>query len=82
MFINDMPQNSEFKTVLLVDSAYLMLADKTLHSLELNVNHKLVNVDQWLCLNKLTLNYFKTNFMPINKTEFIFGILSYTSVVF
>lgn len=68
MFINDLPQFSNFETVLFADDAYLMLSHKNLQHLEENVNNELVKIDQWLRMNKLTLNYSKSNYMLINKT--------------
>ena len=36
-------------------------------NLERRVNEQLENIDKWFCINKLSLNYFKTNFMIFNK---------------
>ena len=67
MYINDIPNCSEFDTTLFADDTYSTLSDSNLRNLEKRVNKKLHNVDNWLQRNKLTLNFNKTNYMIINK---------------
>ena len=67
MYINDIPNWSEFDTTLFADDTYLTLSDSNLENLEKRVNKELQNVDNWLRRNKLSLNFNKTNYMIINK---------------
>ena len=67
MYINDIPNCSEFDTTLFVDDTYLTLSDSNLENLEKRVNKELQNVDNWLRRNKLSLNFNKKNYMIFNK---------------
>ena len=44
-----------------------MVADNNLKNLEHKVQIELKKVNSWLCQNKLSLNFSKTNYMLINK---------------
>ena len=67
LYVNDLPQVSEFSTTLFVDDTYLALSDKSSASLETKVNTQLQNIDIWLRRNKLSLNYSKTTNLLCNK---------------
>ena len=47
-----------------------MMADKNLKNLEHKVQIELKKVNFWLCQNKLSLNFSKTNYMILNKQPF------------
>ena len=44
-------------------SSYITYADVDVNSIQLNLNHDLGNLNNWLISNKLTLNTAKTEFM-------------------
>ena len=44
-----------------------MISDKSIEFLQAKSNLELKKIDAWLCQNKLSLNYPRTNFMVINK---------------
>ena len=67
LYVNDLPQVSEFSTTLFADDTYLVLPDKSLVSLETTGNTQLQNIDIWLRRNKLSLNYSKTTYLLCNK---------------
>ena len=67
LYVNDLPNISQFHTTLFADDTLLMLADKNLEILETKVNEQIRHVDYWLCKNKLSLNYSKTNYLLIHK---------------
>ena len=67
MYINDLPQCSQFTTTLFADDTHLNLADKNLLSLERKVNMEMDKVKNWLIENKLTLNFPKSCSLLINK---------------
>ena len=60
-----MPKASKFKTKLFADDTVLTLSDVGLCEKRLNkqMNIEIDKIDQWMKLNKLSLNYTKTKFM-------------------
>ena len=70
LYVNDLPNASDFETCLLADDTVLIMNDVCLTSLESEVNSEIEKVEKWLWNNKLTLNLSKTTFMivsPMNK---------------
>ena len=51
------------------DDIHLTYADNDISKIELNLNQDLVNVSEWLTVNKLTLNMSKTEFMLIGSRQ-------------
>ena len=66
LYINDLPLASEFDTTLYADDTALMLSDRDLNLLKYKANNELKKVDLWLLMNKLFLNYSKTNYNIYN----------------
>ena len=54
-------------SLLLANDTFLLLSDSTILNLERRVNEQLESIDKWFRINKLSLNYSKTNFMIFNK---------------
>jgi len=73
MYINDLPKCSSFSTKLNADDTYLCLTHSDLKQLKLNVNNEVIKVDEWMHLNKLSINYAKSMYFLtgklFNKTE-------------
>ena len=67
LYVNDLPQVSEFSSTLFAGDTYLARLDKSLVSLETKVNAQLQNIDIQLRKNKLSLNYSKTTYLLCNK---------------
>ena len=67
LYINDISLISNFDTTLFADDTCLMMADNNLKNLEHKVQIELKKVNSWLCQNKLSLNFSKTNYMITNK---------------
>ena len=67
LYINDISLISNFDATLFADDTCLMMADNNLKNLEHKVQIELKKVNSWLCQNKLSLNFSKTNYMLINK---------------
>ena len=65
--IYDLPLSSDFDVTICTDDTFLLLSDSNLDKLEKRVNYELRKIDHWLCKNKLSLNYVKTNHIIINK---------------
>ena len=63
IYINDLTRCSNFDVTLYADDSVLTLAHKDVLSLQNNVNHELLKIDEWLRINKLIVNLDKTNFI-------------------
>ena len=57
------------KARLFADDTTLSATGSTVDEVETKLNHDLVNVDQWLIANKLTLNEGKTEFIIIRSRQ-------------
>ena len=69
MYINDLPLASNLNTKLFADDAVLTLSNKCLKTLNTSVNCELGKIDDWMKINKLTINYDKTKFMIITQKK-------------
>ena len=69
MHENDLPLFTKFSVTLYAEYTYLMLSDYYLGSLEKNVNVKLAKIDYWMRVDKISLNYSKTNDMLTYKNK-------------
>ena len=72
--INDLPLASNSTIHLFADDTNLTLSHSNVSTLQQNINDELVNVSNWLKVNKLSINFNKTEFMVVttkqNKPEF------------
>ena len=69
IYANDLPCISNFTTKLFADDTVLTMTNScitTLH-LQYDVNKELTKIDEWMRLNKLSLNYNKSKYMLITK---------------
>ena len=67
IYINDLPNCSDFLSWLFADDAALVMSAKTLIDLEENMNREAKKLNDWLLANKLTIHYTnKTTYMLIN----------------
>ena len=70
IYVNDLPYVSDFTTKLFADDTVLTMANSCMRTLQHDVNKELTKIDEWMRLNKLSLNYSKTKYMLItNKTK-------------
>ena len=67
IYINDLARVSSFDVRLFADDACLILDDKNPKRLENNINHELIKINNWMKINKLSINYDKTNYMIFTK---------------
>ena len=67
IYINDMPLVSNFNTKLFANDTVVTLTNSCPKQLKKNVNFELVKINEWLKLNKLSLNTNKTKFMVLIK---------------
>ena len=63
LFINDLPNATEFFTLLFADDTTFQLSSNDLNVLFQNANMELFKASTWFETNKLTLNVDKTKFM-------------------
>ena len=67
IYINDLARVSSFDIRLFADDACLILDDKNPKRLQNNINHELNKINNWMKINKLSINYDKTNYMIFTK---------------
>jgi len=68
MYVNDLPKCSSFSIKLYADDTYLCLAHGDLKQFKLMVNNELIKVDEWMRLNKLSINYAKSMYFLTGKS--------------
>ena len=73
LYINDLPNiSSKLKFYLFADDTNIYCESDDIKHLELIMNRELIKLHEWLCINRLSLNISKTNFVifcPINKPK-------------
>ena len=70
IYVNDLPNISNFTTTLFADDTVLAMTNSCITTLQHNVNTELMKIDEWMRLNKLSLNYRKPSryMLTIDKT--------------
>ena len=82
IYINDLPTSLEHSSSRMsADDTTLTVSGKSLHDVEVAINHDLSNVNQWLCANKLSLNLVKTEYILIGSRHNINNTLATPKVV-
>ena len=69
LYINDLPLVSNLSTKLFADDTVLTGTDITINTLTSTTNIELEKIDNCMKLNKLTINYKKSQFMLIFKKK-------------
>ena len=69
LYINDLPKASKFSIRLFADDACLTLRHKNPDTLESLINQELNTVNNWMSINKLSVNYTKTNYVIFTKNK-------------
>ena len=72
LYINDLPLVSNLNTKLFADDTVLTATNTTSNILTSTTNIELEKIDNWMKLNKLTINYKKSQFMLISKKKIFF----------
>ena len=67
IYVNDLPKASQFQTRLFADDTNLTFSHKNITKLNCIVNTELNHIDDWMKINKLSINYTKTKFMLITR---------------
>jgi len=63
LYINNLPSETKFNTLLFADDTTLTLTNGSVCELEKSVNSELTSIIAWMQANKLTINFKKTNFI-------------------
>ena len=67
IYVNDLPDCSNFIAWLFADDAVLVMSDKNLEKLQDKMNTEATKLYDWLMANKLTIHYTKkTTYMLVN----------------
>ena len=69
LYINDLPLVSNLNTKLFAGDTVLTATNTTINTLTSTTNIELEKIDNWMKLNKLTINYKKSQFMLISKKK-------------
>ena len=70
IYVNNLPNVSNFTTKLFADDTMLTMSNSCMRTSQHDVNKELTKIDEWMRLNKLSLNYSKTKYIVItNKTS-------------
>ena len=69
IYINDLPLVSKLRTRLFADDTSLTFSRKSLSNLEVVVNQEMSKIANWMSLNKLSINYNKTEFLVISNNN-------------
>ena len=72
LYINDLPNASLFSVRLFADDACLLYTNKDPIIVEKTVNQHLKHINNWLKINKLSINYTKTNFKIFSRSKIDF----------
>ena len=69
IYINDLPLASKSNIHLFADDTNLTCSHTNLKLLEKIVNEEIQNISNWMCLNKLSINLAKTEYMVISNRK-------------
>ena len=69
MYVNDLPQPSQFQTMLFAYDLYLTMAENSFAKLKSKVSNELLHIDTWLKQNKVSLNSSKSCYMLTDKNS-------------
>ena len=67
IYMNDLPLARNFRTRLFADDTSLTLSNSNIKQLEKDANTEVKKINDWMCLNKLSINYTKAEFLLITK---------------
>ena len=70
IYMNDLPLASDFKVHLFANDTNLTLTHSQLEMLQQKVNENMQKIIKWKRINKLSINYSKSEFMIITKKQF------------
>ena len=69
VYINDLTDSCESKTILNADDSVLLCSDVGTEKLRSKCEKSFLRLENWICSNRLTLNYSKTNCVLFSNLE-------------
>ena len=69
LYINDLPEHTNFNVRMFADDTVLFIKSKKLHELESIVTSELHKISEWTKFNRLSLNLNKTTYMIIYNSK-------------
>ena len=69
LYTNDLPSATKFKVNLFADDTNLTMSGNKAKQLESDINNELINIDNWMRENKLSINFSKTEYTLISKKK-------------
>ena len=69
LYMNDLPSANKFKVNLFADDTNLTMSGNNAKQLESDINNELINIDNWMRENKLSINFSKTEYTLISKKK-------------
>ena len=68
-YINDLHQATKLNIKLFADDAVISLSNKNTNCLQFNISSELLKVENWMRINKLTVNHKKTNYIILTRKK-------------
>ena len=69
LYVNDLPGASKFETTLFADHTNLHLSAYDVNTLQAKVDSEILNIENWINVNRLTINCAKSAFMIISRNS-------------
>ena len=69
VYINDLPNACDTKIILYADDSVLLCADNDIDKLKLKTETEFHNIETWTNLNKISINYNKTNSVLFSRSK-------------
>ena len=69
LYVNDLPLASNFETTRFADDTNLYISHPNLKTLQNLVSLEITKIENWVCQNKLTINYNKSAYMLISNNK-------------
>ena len=69
VYINDLPNACDTKFILYADDSVLLCADNDIDKLKLKTEIEFHNIETWTNLNKISINYNKTNSVLFSRSK-------------
>ena len=67
LFVNDLPNATKFRTTLFADDTNLHISHYNLKTLQIKVSEEIDKINNWINLNRLSINYKKSCYMIVGK---------------
>ena len=69
LYVNDLPYASNFETTLFADDTNLHISHHNIHVLQSQIIQEVNKISNWMLYNKLSINYKKSCFILVTKSQ-------------